>query len=548
QLAGDLMPAEDPDQRAANLVATGYLALGPKSHNARDKRQFQLDVADEQIDAFSQGMLGLTISCARCHDHKFDPIPIEDYYAVAGIFASTQTRYGTPRMQGNDHPSELVELPADARLPDGPVMPASVREALERARGLVERQAQRQAEDNMRARTGADAQPDAINRVRQRAVEQQAKVLDELLARYDDDGRPKGANRVAMGVAEGVVRDIAVLKRGELDKPGEVAPRGFLTVLEPYGEPAIGSGSGRAELARWIASESNPLTARVWANRVWSHLFGDGIVPTLDNFGMSGQPPEHPELLDWLATTLVQDGWSTKRLVRRIVLSRAYRLASTDDPRHLARDPEVATLWRFPERRLEAEAIRDSMLFAAGLLQMQPPVGSQAAFLEGVLRDAQTNMVVDDRRPVRSLYLTMLRDHLPEALAVFDMADPSFVVGRREETNVATQALFLMNDPTVVEASDALARRLLELPGDDDGRIEAGFARALGRKPTSTELQAVRRFLAEFEAPEAGRQGPPARRLGRERLGQPSLPDARTMAWSAFVQTLFQSAEFRFLG
>jgi mono/diheme cytochrome c family protein len=548
QVAGDLLPAEDADQRAAQLVATGYLAVGSKSHNARDKRQFMLDVADEQIDALSQGMLGLTISCARCHDHKFDPIPIEDYYSFAGIFVSTETRYGTQRSQGNDHPSELVALPADAHLPDGPTMPATVRVAIERVRGVTERQAERAAEENMQARTGVDARPDAVNRVRQRALEQQGKLLDELLSRYDADGRSNEKNRVAMGVAEGKPRDIAVLKRGELDKPGEVVQRGFLTVLEPYGEPAIGAGSGRLELARWIASESNPLTARVWANRVWSHLFGDGIVPTVDNFGLAGQPPEHPELLDWLAATLVDEGWSTKKLVRRIVLSRAYRLASQDDPRHLARDPEVVALWRFPERRLEAEAIRDSMLFAAGLLQTTPPVGSNAAFLEGVLRNEQVLELVADRRPVRSLYLPILRDHLPESLAVFDMADPSFVVGRREETNVATQALFLMNDPTVVEASDALAKSLLQAAGDDAGRIESAFLRALGRKPTSSEQQAVQRFLADFDAAADTRSGPPARRLPRERLGAPTPPDARTQAWSAFVQTLFQGAEFRFLG
>ena len=548
QVAGDLMPAEDADQRAAQLVATGYLAVGPKSHNARDKRQFMLDVADEQIDALSQGMLGLTIACARCHDHKFDPIPIEDYYSMAGIFVSTETRYGTQKSQGNDHPSELMALPAEARLPDGPTMPATVRTALERVRGVTERQAERAAEDNMQARTGVDARPDAVNRVRQRALEQQGKVLDELLSRYDEDGRSNAKNRVAMGVVDGKVRDIAVLKRGELDKPGEIAPRGFLSVLEPYGEPAIGTGSGRLELARWIATESNPLTARVWVNRVWSHLFGDGIVPTVDNFGLGGQRPEHPELLDWLAGALVEEGWSTKKLVRRIVLSRAYRLASQDDPRHLARDPEVVALWRFPERRLEAEAIRDSMLFAAGLLQTAPPVGSNAAFLEGVLRNELVLELVADRRPVRSLYLPIVRDHLPESLAVFDMADPSFVVGRREETNVATQALFLMNDPTVIEASDALAKSLLQVAGDDAARIEAAFVRTLGRKPSASEQQAVQRFLADFDAPLQQRTGPPARRLPRERLGQPTPPDARTQAWSAFVQTLFQGAEFRFLG
>jgi hypothetical protein len=552
QLAGDLLPATDPTEQALNVIATGYLALGPKSHNARDRQQFQLDVADEQIDTISQGMLGLTISCARCHDHKFDPIPIEDYYALAGILLSTDTRYGTPRAQGNNHPGELVALPKDAQVPNGPTMTPLVQAALERVRTTVERQAERVAEENMKARTGVDAQAEPINRVRQRALEQQTAVLNELFSRFDDQGRANEKNRTAMGAVEGRARDIAVLQRGELDKPGAVVERGFLTVLQPYGEPAITKGSGRQELAQWITSESNPLTARVWVNRVWSHLFGDGLVSTVDNFGLSGQKPDHPELLDYLARTFMEDGWSTKALVRRIVLTRTYRLASSDDPRNMAVDPEVVTLWRYPERRLEAEAIRDSMLYAAGLLETTPPTGSNSAFLEGVLRNEQVTALVQDRRPVRSMYLPMLRDQMPEALAVFDMADPSFVVGRREETNVATQALFMMNDPTVLEASDALAQKLLAVAGNDAQRIVIAFERVLGRHPSSSEAQAVERFLADFDAQSSSQQGasqPRRARVARLGAAGPAAPaDPRLVAWSAFVQTLFQSAEFRFLG
>jgi len=238
--------------------------------------------------------------------------------------------------------------------------------------------------------------------------------------------------------------------------------------------------------------------------------------------------------------------------VRRIVLTRTYRLASSDDPRNMAVDPEVVTLWRYPERRLEAEAIRDSMLYAAGLLETTPPTGSNSAFLEGVLRNEQVTALVQDRRPVRSMYLPMLRDQMPEALAVFDMADPSFVVGRREETNVATQALFMMNDPTVLEASDALAQKLLAVAGNDAQRIVIAFERVLGRHPSSSEAQAVERFLADFDAQSSSQQGASQPRRARAaRLGAagPAAPaDPRLVAWSAFVQTLFQSAEFRFLG
>jgi len=548
QLAGDLLPAANDDERAEHAIATGYLALGPKSHNTRDRRQFALDVADEQLDAVTQGMLGMTVACARCHDHKFDAIPTTDYYALAGIFASTDTRYGTFRSQGNDHPAALVELPAGAAVAAGPRLTPLAQTAIERIRDQIEQRAEREAKEAGRA--AADGKRDPADAARMRRLEQQTEVLDQLLARFDADGTPNAKNRVAMGAADGAARDIAVLQRGELDKPGPIAPRGFLTVLAPLGAPRIEAGSGRRELAGWIASSSNPLTARVWVNRVWAHLFGAGLVPTTENFGTSGQPPDHPALLDWLAATFVADGWSTKALVRRIALSRAYGLAATDSSTGLRNDPELVTLWRFPERRLEAEAIRDSMLAVAGLLERAPPVGSNVNFVEGPVRNDAVVKLLQQSRPVRSVYLPIVRDQLPEPLAVFDVADPSFVTGMREETNVATQALFLMNDPSVLEASDALARSLLAEVADDAERIEQAFLRVLARTPRGEEAAAVRKFLSDFPAPvsetgkgakgKAGAKTKPA-------ADAPAL-ERRQRVWSAFVQTLFQSAEFRYLG
>ncbi|TAJ11986.1 MAG: DUF1553 domain-containing protein, partial [Planctomycetota bacterium] len=296
---------------------------------------------------------------------------------------------------------------------------------------------------------------------------------------------------------------------------------------------------------------SNPLTARVWVNRVWSHLFGAGIVPTADNFGTSGQVPDHPQLLDWLAATFVEDGWSTKKLVRRIALSHAYRLAAVDTANGVARDPELVTLWRFPERRLEAEAIRDSMLAVSGRLERARPLGSNVNFVEGQVRNDAVIKLLQEPRPVRSVYLPIVRGEVPEALAVFDMADPSFVTGTREETNVATQALFLMNDASVLDASDALAKALLAEIADDDERIAQAFVRVLGREPRGDEAAAVKKFVAGFEVaakPAAGKEN-----RGDKKPRAKSAPDAKVLekrhhAWSAFVQTLFQSAEFRYLG
>jgi hypothetical protein len=556
------MPAASDDERAQNVIATGYLAIGAKGHNTRDRRQFALDLADEQIDAVSQGMLGLTIACARCHDHKFDPIPTVDYYALAGIFLSSETRYGTMRAQGNNAPSDLIDLPMDAHVPNGPTMDRNLRKLLERGRD----RAAGLAEDGMKparpATGGKDAsmdgdgkkKPDAETLVRVRAAREQEALLDDLLGRFDENGQPLASNRLAMGVVEGKARDIAVLDRGELDKPGAVAPRGMPQVLRTETAPKIGKGSGRKELADWIASKDNPLTARVWANRVWLHFFGRGIVTTPDNFGASGQKPDHPELLDWLATELVANGWSTKKLVRTIVLSHAYRLASTDDPRYSKIDPEAITLWRMPERRLEAEAIRDAMLFAAGTLQKEAPVGSPVGVLEGATQRADLLDEAMRERPVRSVYLPIVRDHLPDALEVFDAPDPAFVTGDREETNVATQALYLMNDANVLKTADAFAARLLAHDGNDDERIAYGFELAFGRKPNGSESSAVREFLRDFEKQVAkdGREG--RDKSDRKRSDRPAMDlkppsdDARRAAWSAFALSLFQSAEFRYLG
>jgi hypothetical protein len=569
QLAGDLLPSTSDDERAANLTATAYLAIGAKSHNTRDARQFSLDVADEQIDAVSQGMLGLTIACARCHDHKFDPIPTEDYYALAGIFLSTDTRYGTHAGPGNNNPGKLIELPADAHVPNGPTMEPGVRAVLERTRDNLKRQAEQGA--NM-PRTGADSPADEKKKdpaelVRLRFARQTAETLDELLGRFDERGRALPANRLTMGALEGKPRDIAVLDRGELDKPGAIATRAMPQVLRADAAQPVKQGSGRRELADWIASGSNPLTARVWANRVWGHLFSSGIVRTPENFGASGQRPDHPEMLDWLATELVAQRWSTKKLVREIVLSHAYRLDSVKNDKNAAIDPEARNVWRMPDRRLEAEAIRDAILAVSGALQTDVPPGSAAGVIEGPLaRDEIVNYVTRER-PVRSVYLPSLREHLPEALDVFDAPDSSFVTGTREATNVATQALFLMNDVDVMKVADAFADKILAQKGSDDDRIAYAFERTLGRKPSGAEMGNVRNFLDEFEklAAKNAKADKVERGLGREKRERRERPaeaplatdggesplaplDPHRAAWSAFAQTLFQSAEFRSVG
>jgi hypothetical protein len=563
QLAGDLLPAEDATDRAENLIATGYLAIGPKSHSAQNPRQFAMDVADEQIDAFSQGMLGLTIACARCHDHKFDPIPQRDYYAVAGIFLSSRTAFGTERAPGNRHAGPIVELPADAKVSDGPTMPTIRRGLIATAKERIESELAEAAD----AAGSRDAQ--AMFRLRQQR--DTVRVLDTILERFDASGRPTDINRVAMGIVEGDrTVDAPLLIRGEIDKPDDRVPRGFPQVLATESTPSIEEGSGRLELARWVASADNPLTARVWANRVWLHLFGRAIVATPDNFGASGVPPTDQRLLDHLATRLVTLGWSTKSLIREVVLSRTYRLASTDSKESHSADPENTSFWRYPSRRLDAEAIRDAMLAAAGTLERARPIGSIVNFAEGAMRDRMQQLLgpLNEPSTVRSVYLPIVRDMVPEALDVFDFAEPAFVTGDRAETNVPTQALYLMNAPEVLAAADAFAARLLA-DGDsgrgksseraaDSERIMMAFQLALGRKPTAAEINAAREFLKDFaqthaeeSASKRSQESAASSRGGRRNRGaeanRPSGPPSETLAWSAFCQTLFQSAEFRTL-
>jgi len=550
QLAGDLLEASSPDERAENLVATGYLALGPKSHNSRDPREFSLNVVDEQIDAMSQGMLGLTVSCARCHDHKFDPIPIEDYYALAGIFLSTETHFGTYPGRGNNHTSELLPLPDGADLPNGPRLTPEVQRTLERLVQRIEPEPAppmsgggRMQRDQMSADERADARRDRLQR-------QQVAMVEDLLSRFDEDGRALDSNRLTMGAADGTTRDIAVLRRGELNQPGEIVERGIPEVFDHAIE--VGEGSGRLGLASWVASEENPLTARVWVNRIWLHLFGSGIVRTPDNFGSGGQRPDHPELLDWLAAELMDSGWSTKSLIRQLVLSHAYRLDSEHSSSNHRVDPDVVTLWRMPDRRLEAEAIRDAILQAAGQLDRRRPEGSPVGMIEGVLRREQLADLLTSEQPVRSVYLPNLRGATIDALGVFDAPDAATVEGDREETSVATQALFMMNNEDVLRASDAMGTRLLALDGTERERISHAYRLALGRAPSSSEAQAVSRFLDRYEklTPE-----PEPRRRNRRRSRASATPASSKLtprspehaAWAAFAQSLFQTAEFRTL-
>ncbi len=527
QIAGDLLPAKDDAQRAEHIVATGFLALGPKQLSERDRLQFQLDVVDEQLDTLGQAMLGMTVGCARCHDHKFDPIPQRDYYAMAGILRSSETCYGTVPVITNAHSSPLIELPAGAPRVEQPgASPERLREEQTRLeKELIELTGSANVSQYKLPEGSAEKLRRTIT-ARSRLV-----LVNTQLKNLDADGKPKP---LAMGMREkSASADMPLYQRGEPSKPADAVPRGFLQVVPAKGAP-ITTGSGRRELADWIASPENPLTARVMTNRVWHHLFGRGLVTSVDNFGTMGEAPSNPALLDHLTTRFIEQGWSVKKLIREIMLTRAYQLGTNYESANYSTDPDNTLVWRMTPRRLDAEAARDAMLAVAGKLETTPPVGSTPARIgDNFAGIAATRAATEATSGYRSVYLTIIRDQLNDALGLFDFANPNAVSGNRDETTTPAQSLFLMNSPVMQSLAEVWSKRLLATPGDGPARVRTAYVQAFGREPTETEQRATKEFFERFLA-EAGNDETKRRELF-------------STALNAFCQALFSSAEFRTL-
>ncbi len=713
QIAGDLLPFDNPDQRARQLIATGFLMLGAHNYELQDKELLRMDVADEQIEAVGRALLGMTLGCARCHDHKFDPIPTADYYALAGILRSTKSL--TP---GNVSGFEQHELPmSDERrieldnqrravaeaeaginaaraelkklqarwiatgagqlvgvvvddtqakivgswtrstfnpgyvgegyIHDGasgkgeksvtfpvtlasagvyevrfsythgsnrsPSVPVTVRHADDEDTVQVdERQAppidhrfvalgrwrfpagtsdavvisnegttghvivdavqfvavelldkpagdaaQTIAPGTAGPRTAASggAPPqgdDAASAPRIAELQRDVKELEGRLRKLKENA-PEPPPR-AMGVRdEQEPGDFHVCIRGDVHNLGPEVPRGFLCVAGAAGAPppVIASGeSGRRELAEWLVSPDNPLPARVMVNRIWHHLMGAGLVRTVDNFGSTGEAPSHPELLDWLALRFIAQGWSVKAVIRDIMLSRTYQLASEPDGAVLASargtrpaldggsgathpepgdvapaaaDPENRLLARMNRKRLDAEELRDAMLSVSGQLDVTP--GGPAIRSETT---SEYGYIFDSNR--RSVYLPVFRNNLPDIFEVFDFADPNRVTGRRDVSTLPTQALYLMNSPFVFEQARHAAEAILENDTADADRVELAYRGAIGRPPEARERELALRYIEAFRP---GKNTEPARR--------------RLEAWTRFYQVLFASVDFRYL-
>jgi cytochrome c553 len=591
QLAGDLLPAENSAERDRLLIATGFLALGPKDVNQRFKARFKMDNVDDQIDTVTRSTMALTVTCARCHDHKFDPILTTDYYALASIFTSTDDAAGvTSRMGGASlqyyDPRMLGYLSTADRAAKAPA------DHVEKLKAQVA--VAKKAFDEMVAK---DAEDQKANPNRAPYTKEQKKQRAEITRNFtqlkEDLQLINDLGELGYGVhsaREGIITDTSVRIRGVEERHGPVVPRGYLSLINLKDAPSIPADhSGRLELAQWITDPENPLTARVYANRVWQHLFGVGIVNTVDNFGSMGDHPSNPQLLDHLAQDFIRNGWSTKKLVREIVLTRAYQLGTEIPAGYKEIDPADRLIWRHAPRRLETEEIRDSILSASGQLDLNHPNGSPSMALRMIeVRDdgPAVKSILDaaDRSRYRSIYLPQLRGEVPRPLAAFDPVSQTLVTGQREETTVPTQALFMLNSPFIREQSLSFASTLLATGrASDADRIRTAYERVLSRDPSAQDVDAANAFLSRYAAAWSKAHPQPSKDLKphivaintapfnvtagimrSDNLGQddpddttkqtaetaPSIATAenpRQAAWAAFVQSLFGSAEFQFV-
>ncbi len=520
QIAGDLLPpAPSESENFDRLIATGFLVLGPKMLAEQDKPKLVMDIVDEQIDTVGKAFLGLTLGCARCHDHKFDPIPATDYYAMAGIFKSTRT---------------MEDLAFVSKFNERPISPPAVIASLHAHTERLKAQTNR-IQEVIRDANAALVEdlshelPKDPHLLYPFAIRERLAALEKERDHLITNAPPAAA--YAMSVAEDKPVNLPVHLRGShLNLAKDPVPRGFLRAVSRWESvpPIPREQSGRLELARWLTSPQNPLTARVIVNRLWQAHFGEGIVRTPDNFGLRGETPTHPELLDWLAGEFVRTGWDVKALHRLILRSAVYQQSAeirAESPATLG-DPDNRLLFHFPRQRLEAEMIRDALLAVSGRLDATAG-GSLVKWKNNEYAPSDDVAAVSVRR---TLYLPIVRDRVYDALTIFDFANPSICSARRTHTVVSHQALFFLNSPLVKECSLTLAASLLARDDrDDSARVREAYHRILSRPALEPEIRRALRFLGGLPRD----PGTPATEADRRRDDLALL-----------CQTLFASNEF----
>ena len=494
QIAGDLLPAKTDAEKRENIIGTGFLALGCVDLTALQYEQFIMDRVDDQIDVTTRAFLGLTIACARCHDHKTDPVTAHDYYALAGLFYSTDTHSGTahkaelgPNLYVD--PDRLLTLPSTKPL----------------------------------VTVSAKSPPLKSGEV---------NAMDDMVSMTPKTGRYATTytydSSLAMGVREGDVQDCPIRIAGDPYEEGKTPNRGELKVPSLPPVPKVGpKESGRLQLAQWICQPTHPLTARVMANRIWAHLFGKGIVNTVDNFGITGEKPVQPELLDHIAIRFVESGWSVKKFIRALMLSHTYRLSSATNGVAMDIDPANDLHWRMSPRRVEMEVMRDTLLQLSGELTTERPEGIQVTGNGGKGNTGRTRGKLGIDSPYRTIYLPVLRDLLPEMHETWDFPNPTQIKGQREVTTVPSQSLFMLNNELVVSTARALAVRVLETKASGEERVQLAYRALFSREADTAETKAALGMLESLETPS-------------------DENDKESYRWATMIQALLGSAEFRY--
>ena len=680
QIAGDLLPASGINQQRDNIIATTFLMLGPKMLSERDKLKMQMDIVDEQIDTIGRAFMGLTLGCARCHDHKFDAVPTEDYYALAGIFRSTRTIAGesqeyvstwqktplpvsdarrrewetyqnqTDRLQSQikSLKSEILKLqksnewdgivvddteaikkgewtestyfhtfvgqgyvhdsnrnkgkssitfkvrlpqsgryevrlaysPSGTRAASVPVtvedrngvhkvkinqrkpsiepiwgtlghydfdadIDASVVVRNDGTNGYVIADAVQflqlvelgkdETEKSNRAKTQSD---DSANQLLESKRSELAELEEQLVELKRDAPAPiptamavsdygtkgESTTKTKRPLKE-AIGDCEIHIRGEIGNLGRTVPRGFLQICSG-GDSKIAApqGSGRVEFANWLTDPDHPLTSRVFVNRVWMHLMGEGLVRTVDNFGKQGDRPVHPELLDYLSSGFIRDGWHLKTLVRKIVTSASYQRSSRFDPANDQIDPENRHWWRMPRRRLTAEAIRDTMLLVGGQLSFRPQIEPMKGYKTLVSKNSGDSKVKvsDASVSYRSVYMPVVRGYVSPLMLALDVADPDLLVGKRPTTSVPSQTLVLLNNPEINQWAMAAANRICQQEDEFEERLELAYQVCYARGTRSTDRERAGSFFGDN-------------------------PEIGVDDWKEFLAAMFAAAEFRLL-
>ena len=563
QLAGDILAKTGPPQRyAEQIIATGFIALSRRFGTG----PYQLNhlILEDTIDTTGRAFLGLTMRCARCHDHKFDPITMEDYYAMYGIFDSTQYPYaGSESFQTDRNPRthfvpllplEQVQSQIDAYQAELSQRRKEI-EKLEHEGELAEkRNSIKQQIESLREQIntlksdGGDAsdlesQLPALSTQQNELTDQINRQKGDLKQKLPRTDLPADMPQ-AYAVRDGEAKDAPIHRRGDPAQSGPTVKRDVPKFLNGGNALDIPEGqSGRLQLAQWLTNPANPLTARVMVNRIWQYHFGKGIVTTSSNFGRNGSKPTQPELLDYLATRFIESGWSVKAMHRLILSSKTYQLASNNDAHNAAVDPANDYYWRFDRRRLEAEAIRDAVMSISGLLNPSRPGAHPFPPMEKwhwlqhipFPYDNVTGRFEPTPYPSnhRSVYLMTQRLQYHDYLGLFDGPDTNTTTAVRTSSTVPQQSLFLMNNPWAHEQAQAFARRLMAFSHDPVERINRAHVLTYSREVTAEEQQRAEAYI---------------NRVDEELTTRELSPDQREFeAWNSYAQVLFRSNELLYI-